>query len=134
MGLPTGQQRVLEKIEGKLAESDPRLAALFVIFDRLTRAEAMPWFEQIRVRPLRDRLARTAGWLRRFARCPAARVRALVVVPAALAAMACALTIAFGFSGGQRPSSGSRVHASRQLVVRHRVCRMGLIRIPALAC
>ena len=36
MSLPTGQQRVLESIEGKLAESDPRLVSLFSIFTRLT--------------------------------------------------------------------------------------------------
>ena len=35
MGLPTWQQRMLESIEGKLAESDPRLASLFSIFARL---------------------------------------------------------------------------------------------------
>ena len=44
MSLPTGQQRVLERIEGRLAESDPRLVSLFTIFTRLTRAERMPWF------------------------------------------------------------------------------------------
>ena len=38
MSLPTGQQRTLESIEGKLAESDPRLVSLFSIFTRLTLA------------------------------------------------------------------------------------------------
>ena len=45
MGLPIGQQRVLESIEGKLAESDPRLVSLFSIFTRLNLTEKMPWIE-----------------------------------------------------------------------------------------
>ena len=57
MSLPTGQQRILESIEGKLAESDPRLASLFSIFTRLNLAEKMPWIEQVAVRPVADRLA-----------------------------------------------------------------------------
>ena len=32
MSLPTCQRRILERIEGELAKSDPRLTALFLIF------------------------------------------------------------------------------------------------------
>ncbi len=131
MGLPTGQQRVLERIEGKLAESDPRLASLFVIFTRLNLAEAMPWIEQLKVRPVLDRLAQFAAWFRWLAK---RRVRAIVLFPAALTAMACALTIAFGFPGGHRQPPGSRTAVSRELVVKPRICRLGLIRVPSLAC
>jgi hypothetical protein len=42
MSLPTGQQRVLEKIEGRLAQSDPRLVSLFTIFTRLAVDRADP--------------------------------------------------------------------------------------------
>ena len=137
MGLPFGQQRVLESIEGKLAESDPRLFSLFSIFTRLNLAEKMPWIEQVAVRPVADRLARVAGWFRWSARRPAARIRAMVLLPAALTAVAFALTIAFGFPGSQRHVPGTKAPAARELVVKSRdlmakarLCR-ARIRIPA---
>jgi len=140
MSLPIGQQHVLESIEGKLAESDPRLVSLFSIFTRLTLTEKMPWIEQVAVRPVADRLGMVAYWFRWKARRPAARVRAMVVLPAVLTAVACALTIAFGFPGGQRPMPGARTPAARELVIksralvgRARICRM-VIRMPAFAC
>ena len=140
MSLPTGQQRTLESIEGKLAESDPRLVSLFSIFTRLTLTEKMPWIEQVAVRPVADRLAALAYWFRWIARRPAARVRAMVLLPAALTAVACALTIAFGYPGSQRHVPGSKAPAARELVVksrdlvaRARLCR-AMIRIPSFAC
>jgi hypothetical protein len=139
MSLPTDQQRVLERIEGKLAQSDPRLVSLFTIFTRLTWMEKMPWVEQIRVRPVAYRIARIGLWFRGFGRRPAARVRAMLLLPAALCAMACALTIAFGFPGTQRPVSGAKAPAGRELVLksreimnRARMCR-GIIRFPTFA-
>jgi hypothetical protein len=139
MSLPTGQQRVLESIEGKLAESDPRLVSLFSIFTRLTLSEAMPWIEQVAVRPVADRLAALRGWSRRLTRRPAARMRAMVLLPAVLTALACTLTIAFGFPGSQRHVPGAKAPAARELVVksrdlvaRSRLCR-AMTRMPALA-
>jgi hypothetical protein len=139
MSLPTGQQRVLERIEGKLSESDPRLVSLFTIFTRLTLAEKMPWIEQVRVRPVADRIARIGGWFRGRGRRPAARVRAMLLLPAALTAAACAVTIAFAFPGGQRPLHSAKAPAARSLVVnksreilgRAKICRAVLL--PALA-
>src|SRR5262252_2274623 len=131
MSLPTGQQRVLERIEGRLAESDPRLVSLFTIFTRLTRAEKMPWFEQVAVRPVADRLAMLG-----------ARFRWLFGRPAALIAMACALIIVFGSGGGQRHVPGAKAPAAgRELVVRSRdlvvaktrLCR-AMVRMPAFSC
>jgi hypothetical protein len=140
MSLPTGQQRVLDRIEGRLAESDPRLASLFSIFARLTRAENMPWLEQVRARPVAYRISRISAWFRGLGRRPAARARAMLLLPAALAAMACALTIAFGFPGGPRAVPGARTPAARELVIksraivgRTRICRM-VVRMPAFAC
>ena len=138
MSLPTGQQRTLESIEGKLAESDPRLASLFSIFTRLNLTERMPWIEQVAVRPVADRLASLGGWFRWTARRPAARLRAMVLLPAALTAVACALTLAFGFPGSQRHVPGIKSPAARELVVKSRdlVARArqcgAMIRIPAL--
>jgi Protein of unknown function (DUF3040) len=53
MGLPARQRRVLDRIECALRGSDPRLAALYAIFARLTRDEEMPRIEQLRHRALR---------------------------------------------------------------------------------
>src|ERR1700733_13782455 len=50
MGLPARQRRRLENIEHKLRSSDPRLAAMFSIFARLTRDEDMPRIEELRHR------------------------------------------------------------------------------------
>jgi hypothetical protein len=141
MSLPIGQQRVLESIEGKLAESDPRLASLFAIFTRLTLAEKMPWIEQVAVRPVADRIAMLAARLRWLARRPAARVRAMVVLPAALTAIACTLAIVFGFPGSQRHVPGAKAPAARELVVKSRdlmvaksrLCR-SIVRMPAFSC
>ena len=140
MSLPTDQQRVLERIEGKLAQSDPRLVSLFTIFTRLTLTEKMPWIEQVKVRPIAYRIGRVGDWFRGIGRHPAARVRAMLLLPAALAAMACALTIAFGFPGSQRPAPGARTPAARELVIkgrdlvgRARMCR-AVVRAPIFAC
>jgi hypothetical protein len=52
MGLPVRQRRVLDRIESALRGSDPKLAALYAIFARLTRDEEMPRREQLRHRAL----------------------------------------------------------------------------------
>jgi len=48
MGLPVRQRRTLDHIDRALRGSDPRLAALYAIFGRLTREEPIPRFEQLR--------------------------------------------------------------------------------------
>jgi hypothetical protein len=103
---------------------------------RLTRGEAMPWFEEVPVRPVADALAAVRALSRRIARRPAARVRALLLLPAALSAMVCAIVIAAGFTGAQRPSHMSgKPPAARELILKtSRMCRSGMIRFPALSC
>jgi hypothetical protein len=68
MGLPARQRRRLENIEHKLRNSDPRLAAKFAIFGRLTRDEDMPRIEELRHRvamlALRMRMWLAAVWSR----------------------------------------------------------------------
>jgi len=53
MKLRLGRQRVLRGIERDLAESDPRLAALFSSFTLLAQGEQMPSTEIITAEPLR---------------------------------------------------------------------------------
>jgi hypothetical protein len=62
VGLPARQEKVLESIETALRESDPKLAAFYATFTRLTTGEEMPKFEQ-----LRRRAGRMLASLRRFA-------------------------------------------------------------------
>ena len=80
MSLPARQQRKLEEIEGGLTGSDPRLRSLFAIFTRLTRGEAMPWFEEVPVRPIR-----ATRWPRSVAGSPADRPQARRPGPGAAA-------------------------------------------------
>jgi hypothetical protein len=47
MGLPARQRRRLDGIEDKLCRSDPRLAAMFTMFGRLTGDEEMPRIEEL---------------------------------------------------------------------------------------
>jgi hypothetical protein len=42
MSLPAGQQRILDAIEDALRASEPLLASMFAIFDRLSTNEAWP--------------------------------------------------------------------------------------------
>ena len=136
MSLPARQQRKLREIEGGLTGSDPRLRSLFGIFTRLATGEAMPWFEAVPTRPVAGTLAAFRSLIRRIARRPASRVRALLLLPAALSAMVCGIMIAAGLSGAQRPAHASaKPPAARELILKtSRICRLGMIRYPALAC
>jgi hypothetical protein len=132
MSLPPSQQRILERIEGMLRVSDPRLTALFTIFTRLTRDEEMPSIEELRARLTRIRAwacAHTAP-ARRVIRLRSERLRAVMFFPAALAAMTCALLISAG-SPGQRCGPASKA-PNAVLVVKARQCRLNLLRMPIL--
>src|ERR1700722_19217919 len=104
MGLPARQRRVLGRIEGALRGSDPKLAALYSIFARLTREEEMPRIEQLRHRVVvllasaRRRLTirrrrPSFGWL-------VPRQRAALLFPLALVLAAGAIVPAGKVGGG----------------------------------
>lgn len=142
MSLPARQERELKEIEGGLTSSDPRLRSLFAIFSRLHLADAMPWFEVVPARPVADGLAEAGALLRRAARRPVAGIRALLVrpaaliVPAAVSAVVCGIMIVAGFPGGQRTTPTAKPPAAREFIVKSstRICRLGMIRFPALTC
>lgn len=48
MSLPIGERRKLRRIERGIASTDPRLSALYSMFARLSRPEAMPRAERVR--------------------------------------------------------------------------------------
>jgi hypothetical protein len=70
MTLPYRQQRALRRADRALSESDPDLAAMLSVFARITAAEVLPAWEQ-----LRPRLA----WARSIVLWPLAAVAYLVV-------------------------------------------------------
>ncbi len=134
MSLPARQQRTLDRIERKLAASDPRLLALFAIFTRLTLDEDMPQLEEVKAR-----LARIGGWLarvtgpvrRRIPR-PSDRVKAALLFPAVLALGACSLTLGASTPAMQRCATSIRTPAA-ELMVKARQCRLTMIRVQAPA-
>jgi hypothetical protein len=134
MSLPSSQQRILDRIEVMLQESDPRLMALFVIFTRLTRDEEMPRVEELRARLIRFRVwfSWRAAPVRRIAGRPSRRLRAVLLFPAALVAMLCALLIGAGSPGAPRCGPALKTPAA-ELIVKARQCRLGMMRVPILA-
>jgi hypothetical protein len=129
--LPVSQQRTLDRIDGMLRDSDPRLVALFAIFTRLTWDEEIPRIEEIRAR-----LSRIGSWIarrtepirRRTPRVPR-RVKAILVFPAALAAVTCALLIGSSGPAAHRCATTVRAPAA-ELIVKARQCRLTLVRTP----
>jgi hypothetical protein len=97
MGLPARQRRALDHIDRVLRGSDPRLVAMYSIFDRLARGEPLPRFEQLR-----------SGLLSRLA-----------LLGAILATVAAHLHIRVRIR--RRVRVGRRVHAGRQVQARRRV-------------
>jgi hypothetical protein len=51
LSLPAAQEHLLLGMEGELQASEPRLAAMFAIFTRLTRDEELPRLEQLAAQP-----------------------------------------------------------------------------------
>lgn len=105
MGLPVGQRRILERIENGLRGTDPRLAALFALFSRLNRNEAMPRIELIRGRvtvalaPVTRRLVAFGRWFRSPRR---ARLRTALFFPVALGLVATAVLVGSSFPDNTR--------------------------------
>jgi hypothetical protein len=81
MSLPACQQRILDGIAGTLQACDPRMASLFSIFTRLTRQEPMPRREEL------DGSGRLRRTLRGIRGLRLARLRSIVLIPVALAAI-----------------------------------------------
>jgi hypothetical protein len=77
MSLPARQERELELIEGALEASEPRLAALFAMFNRLAKGE----------RPVSEERVRSRAW-RWGRRCWQPDVLRRVAILVALAAVA----------------------------------------------
>jgi hypothetical protein len=106
MSLPARQERVLGQIEHSLDAGDPRLRSMFATFTKLTTGQQMPGLEQLESRswPLRywrQRLTRRRREGRAAsgagpAYAPGVRMRAILLVPVMLAALAAAVFLGLG--------------------------------------
>ena len=102
MSLPADEQCVLDGIEARLKTSAPRLASMFGIFGRLFPDEEWPRRERLEGRSLWPwagpswlrsacRIGPRPAVIRRSRNKVVARVRALALIPLALAAIATAV-------------------------------------------
>jgi hypothetical protein len=67
MALAADEERVLSRIEEDLCRSDPKLAAMLSMFNRLTRSEAMPPRELLAIPSRMRRFSTRAGvWAARW--------------------------------------------------------------------
>lgn len=112
--LPVGQQRVLDQIDRALQARDPRLAAIFAAFTRLTREDGAPHSERLAQerRPLRARLPGRRGWSQIAGAVPLALVAGLMTV-IVLIGMATSSGPGCASASGHYPSDISRVAICR---------------------
>jgi hypothetical protein len=128
VSLPASQQRILNKIETVLRDSDPWLASLFSIFGKLTKDEDMPRVEEVKAR-----LAKLGAWIvRQRIPQPSDRMKAIFFFPAALATVTCALLIGASGPAAQRCATSVRTPAT-ELIVKARQCTLILVRTPVFA-
>lgn len=124
MGLPVRQRRVLEHIESALRRSDPKLAALYAIFARLTRDEEMPRVEQLRHRALlvlaRLRLIPAAIGARLHIRLMP-RQRAVLFFPLAVALAVTSIVFAARSSNGT--CSPVKSVAATKIIAKTKLCK-----------
>jgi hypothetical protein len=125
MGLPASQRKILERIENALRGSDPRLAALFSIFTRLTYEEEMPRIEEIRAKAalfllrIRYRLVAFGRW---FGAPCRAKLRTALFFPVALACVAGAVLVGAGFPNASRCPSTRGTVGTTLTTARYRFC------------
>jgi hypothetical protein len=124
MGLPVRQRIKLDHLDRTLRGTDPKLAALYAIFGRLTRDEEMPRFEQ-----LRHGLAARLAWLRlvfaaigRRLHIRRRRQRIVLFYPLAIALTVGSIVLAVR-SGPVKSCLPSRSAATAKNFTRSSLCR-----------
>jgi hypothetical protein len=134
MGLPARQRRMLGRIEIALRGSDPRLAALYSVFARLTRDEEMPRIEQLRhgiARVLLRTRLRLAGLRAAVFGRLIPRQRAALFFPLALALAVAAIVFAARSGSGTNcapvtPLAATAAHVPVSNKVCNKVQPMGM--------
>lgn len=100
MSLPAAQQRTLDSMDEALRASEPRLAAMFAMFTRLTKSEASPGSEQLP--PRRSRRIRLPKISRKPARTSARSglhefwLHLLIASPLVIALLVVGLVVGLG--------------------------------------
>ncbi len=125
MGLPVRQRVALDRMDRTLRGTEPRLAALYAIFGRLTRDEEMPRFEQ-----LRHGVMARLGWLGRVLAAIARRLhvpfrrrqRIVLFYPLAIALTVGSIVLAVR-SAPTRSCLPVRAAAAAKNVARSSLCR-----------
>jgi 4-amino-4-deoxy-L-arabinose transferase-like glycosyltransferase len=125
MGLPVRQRMKLDHIDRMLRGTDPKLAALYAIFGRLTRDEEIPRFEQ-----LRHGIAAKLAWFRLVLAAVARRLhirfrrrqRIVLFYPLAIALTVGSIVLAVR-SSPARSCLPSRVAATAKNFNRSNLCR-----------
>jgi hypothetical protein len=132
MSLPACQERALERIEHSLHACDP-LRSMFAMFTKLTRDEEMPrlgklqapssplrdWLKR-QAQPVRGRRATTSAWA---IGAPGTRLRAIILVPIVLLALAPAALLGLGIHGVSHGGPAFRQHTAPALMNWAKTCR-----------
>jgi hypothetical protein len=132
MSLPARQERILSRMADSLHASEPHLTSMFAIFTRLTRGEDMPRLEALDAWSLpcwgwRQRLTRASRERRPAsgagaAYAPGARLRAILLVPIMLAALAPAVFLGLGGRSVSRYGPAACPQHTEPAPSRHRAC------------
>lgn len=132
MSLPARQERILGRMAHSLHASEPHLTSMFAIFSKLTRDEDMPRLEALDARSLpfwgwRQRLTRPRREGRAAsgagsAYASGARLRAILLVPIMLAALAAAAFLGLGGRTVSGCESAARPQHSASAPDRPRAC------------
>jgi hypothetical protein len=138
MSLAAREQQILDGMETALQAGETRLTSMFTIFTRLSSDEEIPGMEELAVRSRRPRswlrAPRSAGRYPRNARRrstsrarwatgrPAAKLRAIALIPVALAAIASVVLLGVSTASVRMCRPVNAVHTS------------GLALSPARAC
>ncbi|MGB6454170.1 MAG: hypothetical protein WBH47_06720 [Streptosporangiaceae bacterium] len=125
MGLPVRQRMKLDHLDRMLRGADPKLAALYAIFGRLTRDEEIPRIEQ-----LRHGVLKRLAWLRAVLAAIARRLhirfhprqRIVLFYPLAIALTVGSIVLAVR-SGPTRSCLPVRAVAAAKSVAKSNLCR-----------
>ena len=132
MSLPARQERVLGRMADSLHASEPHLTWMFAIFNKLARDEDMPRLEALdawslpfwgwRQRLLRPRREGRAASDAGPAYPPGTRMRAILLVPIILAALASAVFLSLGGRSVNGCGPAARPQHSEPAPGRPRAC------------
>jgi hypothetical protein len=139
MSLAAREQQILDGMETALQAGETRLTSMFAIFTRLSRDEEIPGTEELAARSRRPRswlkAPRATGrhprnaWWRSTSRArwatgrPAAKLRAIALIPAALTAIASAVLLGVSTAGVRSCRPVNAAHTSGPALSQARTCQ-----------